>query len=45
MRWQDAEEKNRLLMTEKKELDEFVRNPRRTSGDINEKYEEVLKTF
>lgn len=34
-----------MLMMEKKEIDDFVRNPRRTGGDINEKYEEVLKTF
>lgn len=32
-------------MMEKRELDEFVRSPRRVGGDINEKYEEVLKTF
>lgn len=44
-KFQDAEERNRLLMTEKKELDDFVRNPKRASGDIGEKYEEVLKNF
>jgi hypothetical protein len=32
-------------MLEKKDLDDFVRNPKRTGGDINEKYDEVLKTF
>jgi hypothetical protein len=45
VRWQDAEEKNRQLMSEKRELDDFVRNPKRASGDIGEKYEEVLRTF
>jgi hypothetical protein len=32
-------------MLEKKELDDFVRNPKRNGADINEKYDEVLKTF
>jgi hypothetical protein len=32
-------------MHEKKELDDFVRNPKRNGGDINERYDEVLKSF